>query len=87
MKAWYETEEWDSYYTKLVEQIILKFTLVLQRLWTKSLWNNERFIQANSEWFKFELKLPTLEQKNIMGRPVKKLKVVVNDLNGIKLKQ
>lgn len=49
LKARYEIKECDSHHTKLIEQSILKFTLVLQKLRTKSSGNNIRFIQANSE--------------------------------------
>jgi len=61
----------ELHYTKLVEQLILKFTLVLQRFWTKCSRNHIRFIQVNSEWLKCELKLPTQEQNKTIRRPVK----------------
>lgn len=87
LKARYEIEEWNSLYTKLVEQLILKFTLVLQRFWTKSSRNHIRFIQANSEWLKCELELPKQEQNKTIGRPVKDFENSCKDRNGIKLKQ
>lgn len=51
--------------------MILKFSLVLQRFWTKSSRNQIRFIQANSERLKCELELPKQEQNKTIGRPVK----------------
>ena len=99
LRARYEIEEWNSHYTKLVEQLILKFTLVLQRFWTKSSRNHIRFIQANSEWLKCELKLPTQEQNKTIGRPIKdfenscerskrnKIKTIINTISSSEMIQ
>jgi len=99
LKARYEIEEWNSHYTKLVEQIILKFTLILQRFWTKSSRNHTRIIQANSEWLKCELELPKQEQNKTRGRPVKdfenscerlkrnKIKTIINTFSSSEMVQ